>query len=127
MKEELSKLTEFLFRAKASEANAKEYRIELEEKIASLLQGPSEGSVSDKDYHYKVTVTRKFLRTLDLEKYDQEKTTIPPDLDPVWLKPTLDLKKLRSIEDANPELYKKCCTFIETKPAKTSVTVKEVE
>jgi hypothetical protein len=127
MDKQLAVLSVGLVNAKHREVLAKNVRIDFEEKIASLLQGPPEGSVSDKDDHYKVTVTRKFNRTLDLDKYDQEKTTIPPDLDPVWLKPTLDLKKLRSIEEANPELYKKCCAFIESKPAKTSVTVKEVE
>lgn len=111
---------------KETENLAKQNRIKVEEQIASLLQGPPEGSVSDKDDHYKVTVKRSFNRTLDLDKYDEEKTTIPPDLDPVIMVPKLDMTKLRAIQKGNPELYKRCCLFIESKPAKVSVSVKEV-
>ena len=125
----LSVLVNELMIAKSEEAKAKKERIMLEEGIAALLPGEDEGSITEKDdfHKFKVTVTRKFNRSLDSKVYSEEKTNIPPDLDPVIMTPKLDLKRLRAIESANPPLFAICQKFITVKPAKVAVKVVEVE
>lgn len=123
----LSNLAERWRAARLREDLAKEERILVEELIAQELPGPDEGAVSDKNEDFKVTVTRKFTRSLDSKVYSQEKTNIPPDLDPVVMTPKLDLKRLRAIESANPTLFAICQKFITVKPAKVAVKVAEVE
>ena len=123
----LSKLAEDWKAAKLKEDMAREERLLTENLIALELPGPDEGAISDKNDRFKITATRKLLRSLDLDTYDQEKTNIPPDLDPVILTPKLDLKRLRAIESANPNLHAICQKFITVKPAKVAVKVVEVE
>lgn len=48
---------------------------------------------------------------------------IPAELSPFVSKTVLDLKKLRALEAANPELFKYCCRAIEEKEGKTNVKV----
>jgi hypothetical protein len=127
MNQELSALINALVTVKAKEEDARRHRISLEEEISKLLPGKDEGTVSDKSDCFKITVTRKFTRSLDSKVYSEEKTNIPPDLDPVVMTPKLDLKRLRAIESANPTLFAICQKFITVKPAKVAVKVTEVD
>lgn len=122
----LAKLSQRWLNAKEDEQTAKDRRLTVEEQIAAMVTGELEGTANAQDGEYKVKVTRKLTRTLDMDAYLAIKSQIPIAVDPVIYKPDLDLKKLRAIEIANPDLYKVCTAFITVKPAKASVKV-EVE
>lgn len=116
----LSELATRYTMLKLREDEAKAERIEVEEIIASKVKGKDEGVSHGYDGIYDVTVTRKMNRTIDKEKYMAVKDSID-GIDPVKMKPTLDLKRLRSIQETAPKVYKICTQFITTKPAKVAV------
>ena len=123
----LESLSQIWLIQKEAEDSARSARIAIEKKIAMLIPGPEEGTVNAEADGYKVKVVRKLTRSLDVEAYEEVKSLIPPYLSPVISKPALDLKRLRAIETANPELYKICTKFLSIKPAKTAVSVEEVK
>lgn len=119
----LAKLSQRWLNAKEDEQTAKDRRLAVEEQITAMVTGEIEGTANAQDGEYKVKVTRKLTRTLDIDAYLAVKAQIPISVDPVIYKPDLDLKKLRAIETANPDLYKVCTAFITVKPAKASVKI----
>ena len=122
----LESLSQLWLIQKEAEDSARSARIALEDKIAMLIPGPEEGTVNAETDGYKVKVVRKLTRSPDVEVYEEVKGQIPAYLSPVVYKPALDLKRLRAIETANPELYRICTRFLTVKPAKAAVTVEEV-
>lgn len=109
---------------KAAEDEARQTRIEIEEKIAALVPGPEEGTANGKDGNWKVTVTRKFNRSIDLDAYEELKDELPRGL--IRLKPDLDLKVYRAVELANPEAFSLVQKVVTVKTAKASIKVEEV-
>src|SRR5574337_1082042 len=126
VKMSLQSLSEMWLLQKEAEDTARETRLAIEEHIAELVPGGLEGTANATTERYRVKVVRKLTRSLDPEAYEDVRSQIPPALDPVTFKPALDLKRLRAIEQANPELFKLCAKFVTAKPAKPSVTVEEV-
>jgi len=112
---------------KAQEEHYRSLRVEIELAISALIPGELEGTESREVDGLKIKVVRKLTRTLDEKLYFKNMYLIPKSIDPVIYKPSLDLKKLRAIETANPEVFAVCQKFISVKPAKDSVKVEEVE
>lgn len=121
----LSQLAQTWLEAKAAEENARQHRIALEEEIENLVSGPEEGSATATEDHYKITVTRKYTRTIDLDAYEQVKSFVPSNI--IRYEPKLDMKIYRAIETANPAAFTACQKFVTVKPAKTAVKIEEVE
>ena len=63
----LAHLSRLLEDEKHHEESAKRSRILLEEEIAALVPGEDEGTVNTQDGEYKVKVTRKLTRSLDVD------------------------------------------------------------
>lgn len=127
LKTSLSYLSKSWLEAKAAEDNARNWRISLEQEMESLIPGPEEGSATKTEDHYKITLTRKYTRTIDHDICDEAimRGLVPSDI--IRYKPELNMKVLRAIETANPAAFKACEKFITIKPAKTAVKVEEVE
>lgn len=114
-----------LVAAKAEEEQARERRVVVEKAIeAAMPSDKLEGSTSKAIPGYKITVTRKLTRSLDIEAYMAVKDALPKGVDFVVLKPSIDTKGLRVAEKVAPEVVTACIT---TKPAKTAVAVKAIE
>lgn len=98
-------------------------RIEAEQSLVKALDTDTriEGSKSYDIDHTKVTVTRKMSRSLDFEVYQD--MHFLPENQFVKMKPLIDLKKLKEVENDFPKEVAECIT---TKPAKTAVTLKEI-
>lgn len=109
--------------AKAAEDGARQRRVELETQILELAGVKEEGSQHVDTAYFRVTTVGKLTRSLDAAAWEAIRGDVPADLAPVDYKPSLDLKKLRAIETANPELYQKIAQCISTKPAKPSIKV----
>ena len=118
----LSELSHQWLSLKAKEEETRKKRTELEEVMASMVSGKDEGASHGYDGVYDVTVTRKMNRTIDKETYMQLRPLLG-GIDPVKMKPSLDMKRFRSIEEADPERFKICTQFIITKPAKVAIKV----
>lgn len=121
----LSQLAEQWIIAKAQEQEANERRVVIEAQLAERIPGPDEGNASASDDGLKVTVTRKYSRSIDEEVYRQVENQVPVNL--IHFKPTLDLKVYRAIELANPATFKVVQKFVTVKPGKPSIKVEEVE
>lgn len=118
----IEKLAGKLVKAKAAEAEVKAERVALENELASMVSTKLEGTDKAEGKKWKVTVTSKLTRSLDYEAYQQvEHELSVPCVD---LKPTINLKNLRIIEQVNPSFV---ASFITTRPAKAMVKIEEVK
>ena len=110
--------------AQEMEAYWRKNRIEEEEKVIVELSDPSklEGSQAITVGKRKVTINKKLTYKLDHDKY--EAMHLLPESQFVNYKPVIDLKKMRQLQNIDPDAVSECIT---AKPAKTSVTVKLIE
>jgi hypothetical protein len=120
---ELDKLAQDWREQKEIETRAAKARVEIENKMLELIEVPDEGSSVTKTAFFKCNATGKLTRKLDVDVWDAVKQDIPEPLWPVRTKTELDLKKLRSLEQANPEIFKTVARAISSKKAKTSIKV----
>lgn len=111
---------------KAQEEHYRSMRTECEMRIADMLPGADEGTTTAEVDGLKVRVVRKFNRSLDEKAYRENAHLIPSAINPIIMKPTIDLKVLRAIETANPGAFKVCQKFISIRPAKVSVSVEDM-
>jgi hypothetical protein len=112
---------------KAIEDDAKARRIEAEEILVRMVEGKTEGTVHEEDGNLKVTVTFKVTRTVDAAKVTEDWNKIPELVkDAFTWKPDLVIKHMRALETANVDAYAVLAQYITTKPAKPSVSIKEV-
>tara|TARA_R110000824_G_scaffold125984_3_gene285313 strand:+ start:534 stop:1004 length:471 start_codon:yes stop_codon:yes gene_type:complete len=120
---ELDKLGQELREFSDMEQKGKAGRLAAEAKIAELAPVKEEGTSVTTTRFFKITTVGKLTRKLDAEAWANIEGDVPEDLRPVKVELKLDLKKLRAIESANPELHKFVSKAISTKPAKVGVKV----
>ena len=120
---ELDKLGQALREFSEMEQKGKQGRLAVEAQIADLAPVKEEGTSVTTTRFFKITTVGKLTRKLDPEAWANIEGDVPEDLRPVKLELKLDLKKLRAIESANPELHRFVSKAISTKPAKTSIKV----
>ncbi|MFA5767791.1 MAG: hypothetical protein WC919_07785 [Candidatus Paceibacterota bacterium] len=129
----LSSLARKLAIAKTVEEKAKAGRIELEEKIAKLVDGPERGSrtVTTED-GVKVTVERGFNYKAEIDKiFDLFIQGEPQEgkivgFAPVKVKTTkeLDVNGYEYYKDNQPEVFSKIAKFVTATPKKIAVSLK---
>ena len=107
----------------AQEKAARAARIAAEKVVIELIGLKEEGSQSAKTAYFKATTTGKLSRTLDEAAFMAMREQIPDNIAPVTYHAKLDLKKLRALEQANPDAYALMAKCITTKPAKPAVKV----
>ncbi len=114
-----------LFHAKKAEDAAKKRRIQAEEAIAALVQTGENASKTVEAGDLKVVVKRKLNYKADVDQI--RKLSIPALLMPVKTIPEtveFDEKAYEQLRENHPETFKAIAQFVETKPAKVSVTLK---
>lgn len=121
----LDQLSAAWLAAKKAEAAASKERAAIEEQIVALTGKRDEGAQTHEAEGFKVTVTGKISRKMDWDKWEQVKAQIAPTLWPVKMKPELDEKGVKWLQNNEPEIY--ALLPIEVKPAKTAIEVKAVE
>jgi len=121
----LEELCAAWLQAKRDEAAANKRRIQIEEQIVSLTGKRDEGSQTVEAGLFKVTTTGKVTRKMDWDKWEQVKGQIAPAMWPVKMKPELDEKGVKWLQQNEVEIY--ALLPIEVKPAKTAIEVKAVE
>ena len=120
----LEKLADEWRNAKRAEDDARKARIAVEESIITHTGCKEEGSQTFEAGEWKVRVTGKLNRTLDQAAWESIAPTIPEAMRPVEYAPKLDTKGLRYLENNEPDVYKRVCEAIVTKPGKPAVEVK---
>ena len=95
--------------------------------IAQIVDTPEEGTASTVTKFFKCITTGKLTRKLDAETWEHIKDDIPEELRPVRMKLEIDLKKLKALELANPEMFRLVARAIETKAGNTGVKVEVLQ
>jgi len=123
-----SKLAELAARyaaANVAEDTAISYRRDLAAQIAALTGHTSEGQKTyDAGDDWKVTVKIPMNRKMDWVEWDKVKGSIPADLWPVEMKPSLDEKGVKWLQANDPRTYLIVAQCLTTTPGALSVSVK---
>jgi len=113
--------------AKRREDEARKSRIEIENQISVALEKKSEGSITHKLEHYKVTLTQPIYRKLDVEKWTTVKTLIDQKLWPIKVIVEADATGCKWLAKERPDLWALVADAFTVTPGKIGVEVKEVE
>lgn len=114
-----------LAKAKELEASAREKRVQIEQKLIEAIGAKEEGATTQSGNFFKVTTTGKLTRKLDVKAFNQIAGQLGEHA-PVKTTVSLDVRKLKKLAVDEPALFSMMLDVIETKPAKTAVTVVEV-
>jgi len=115
----IEELAEELAAAKEAEARAKDLRISIEEQIDALVEGKQDGNTTVDAGRWKLTVRRGWTFHAEAEKIEE----IAPSL--IKVKKTLDEPAYKRLASSNAELYNEVAQFVEAKPRKAAVVLKE--
>ena len=114
-----------LAKAKKLEASAREKRVQIEQQLIEAIGAKEEGATTQAGNFFKVTTTGKLTRKLDVKAFNAIAAQLGEHA-PVKTTVSLDVRKLKTLAVDEPVLFSMMLDVIETKPAKTSVTVVEV-
>lgn len=113
--------------AKRREAEAIKARHQIEEQLTQALEVKSEGSLTHKLEHYKVTLTQPIYRKLDVTKWDGVKTSIGQEFWPIKIITEADPAGCKWLAKERPDLWAMIAPAFIVKPGKISVEVAQRE
>ena len=118
-----------LMAARALEKTATEQRVAMEEELIALLGAKADGADTHNIGPFKVVITGKLNRKLDLKRYDQIVDRIPEALRPIKVKRELDVTGIKYLANNEPDIYALIANSgaLTVEPAKTSVTIIRTE
>jgi hypothetical protein len=112
-------------RAKEREEAARNDRVALEQKIIELHPAKEEGALTiHTALGSSITLVGKVTYKVDIDKLTALTGSWPVDIRPIKTKIEADETKLKALRNDVPELWAKIADAIETKPAKTGVSIK---
>ena len=114
-----------LAKAKKLEASAREKRVQIEQQLIEAIGAKEEGATTQAGNYFKVTTTGKLTRKLDVKAFNAIAAQLGEHA-PVKTTVSLDVRKLKTLAVDEPVMFNMMLDVIETKPAKTAVTVVEV-
>jgi len=114
-----------LAKAKELEASAREKRVQIEQQLIDAIGAKEEGATTQSGNYFKVTTTGKLTRKLDVKSFNRIAAQLGEHA-PVKTTVSLDVRKLKKLAVDEPVMFNMMLDVIETKPAKTAVTVVEV-
>jgi hypothetical protein len=110
--------------AKAAEDEARRIRVAIEDRIATMMQGPAEGVVKELAEPFIISVTHKLTRAVDSDALGQQWECLNDKQRKCFRwSADVNLKQLRAVQDLCPEDYKAVAPFVTTKPAKPGVKI----
>lgn len=112
-------------RAKEREEAARNDRVATEQKIIKLHPAKEEGALTiHTALGSSITLVGKVTYKVDIDKLTALTGSWPVDIRPIKTKIEADETKLKALRSDVPELWAKIADAIETKPAKTGVSIK---
>jgi hypothetical protein len=114
--------------AKRDEDAAKARRIKIEEDILKLHPAREEGTETfQTSAGTKIKLTGKVSYKADIDKLISLTSSWPDVIRPYKIKTEADEAKLKAIRAERPDLWKTIAQAVETKPAKTGVSIEAKE
>ena len=111
--------------AKQKEDAARDERVDIEKQILALHPAREEGSDTfATPAGAKITTTGKISYKVNVDTLITLTAAWPADVRPIKVKTEADESKLRAIRQESPKLWSQIATAVETKPAKTGVSIK---
>lgn len=111
--------------AKQKEDAARDERVGIEKQILALHPAREEGSETfATPAGAKITLTGKVSYKANVDTLLTLTAAWPADVRPIKVKTEADEAKLRAIRAESPKLWAQIAAAVETKPAKTGVTIK---
>lgn len=111
--------------AKQREDAARAERIKIEEDLLAVHPAKEEGSETfETPQGVKITLTGKITYKADVDRLIALSANWPADIRPVRNKVEADETRLKAIRQHRPDLWAAIAPAIETKPAKTGVSIK---
>jgi hypothetical protein len=111
--------------AKTEEARIVALRHDLALQIQALTGHVDEGQKTYKTDGWNVTIKAPLIRSMNWDAWEVIKARIPQDLWPVEMKPSLDEKGVKWLQNNEPETYGVLCEALTIKPGSVQITVKE--
>tara|TARA_R110000868_G_scaffold2810_3_gene19441 strand:- start:421 stop:801 length:381 start_codon:yes stop_codon:yes gene_type:complete len=125
---QLEKLTQDWRLAKAREEAARDERVSIENEILVLHPAKEEGAETFiTGGGARVTLTGKVTYKVNIEALQLITASWPADVRPIRTKVEADEAKLRAMRAEVPKLWLQIAPAIETRPAKTNVSIKFAE
>lgn len=113
---------------KDQEDAAREQRINIEKQILNLHPAREEGSETfETPAGLKVTLVGKLAYKVDVDKLVQLTGSWPAEIRPIKTEVKADETRLKAIRSNRPDLWEFISSAVETKPAKTGVSIKSGE
>lgn len=127
----LSDLTRQLTRIKGKEHALKLDKLEVETELLirfGKLSNEGTAHLYTENGKEDITATSKLNYSLDADAFaTRNKKLLPINVAPITTKISLDMTAYRLLEKINPEAFEAMQKFVTTKPAKTSVSFKDVK
>lgn len=121
----IDRLATLWHHAKAKEDQARDERVKIEEEILKAHPAKEEGSETfETSQGAKITLTGKVSYKADVDRLIALSGSWPADIRPVRTKVEADETRLKAIRQHRPDLWAAIAPAIETKPAKTGVSIK---
>jgi hypothetical protein len=120
----ITKLVAELRAAKMAEETAKKNRLDVENKILALYATPDGGEGTHNDEEF--SIAWKLTRTVDAEALSAVFEMLGANVQKAFRwKPDVDLRQLRALQELDAPAYAEAAKYFTSKPAKTSVTLKD--
>jgi hypothetical protein len=122
----VSELARQWVNVKAEVERLKSQLVELEEKMLPSLESVEGGSRTNSIEGFKIVVKRPINRTIDGEKWEEVKDSIPGDLWPIRVKVEPDAKGCEWLAENEPKLWMIAAEAITEKAGKAGFTIEEI-
>jgi len=124
----IDQLANNLAAAKTAEELARKARLKIEEDLIATLGVKMDGSSTFRGHFFAVTTTGKLTRSVDAVKVWVVKDEIEQELFESLFKfsPSLNTKLYKDLKTTNLQAFKSVSQAVTTRPAKPSVSIKEL-
>ena len=112
---------------KACEESAREARIKAEEELLPFFDSKEGGTKTFYQNGRKITITRKLDRKFDGQALNKIRDDIPEDLLPLKVSEVLDVKRLKFLQNNEPDTYRLISRAIVTTPAKAHIKIEKIK
>ena len=124
---DLDQLAESWIMQKKCEEGARQKRLEIEQRMLPLLEQKVEGQATTTTRHNKkIVVKKRIKRSFDAKALSQIRNQIPTDMLPLKISEVLDVKRMKYLQNNEPETFKLFERCIVSQPEKPNISIETI-